>query len=104
MDVCMRAKSLQSCLTLCDPMDCNLPGSSVHRISQARILWVAYGFLLSSPGDLLGSGIEPTSSELAGEFFPWSHQCASRVCYLAHTKKENSGIKKMDLRLLISQI
>ena len=31
--------------TLCDPMDCNLPGSSVHRILQARILeWVAYPF------------------------------------------------------------
>ena len=28
----------QSCLTLCDPMDYNLPGSSVHGISQARIL------------------------------------------------------------------
>ena len=34
-------KSL-SCLTLCDPMDCSLPGSSVHGILQARILeWVA---------------------------------------------------------------
>jgi len=32
----------QSCPTLCNPMDCNLPGSSVHRILQARILeWVA---------------------------------------------------------------
>ena len=32
----------QSCLTLCDPMDCRLPGSFVHRISQAKILdWVA---------------------------------------------------------------
>ena len=31
----------QSCLTLCDPMDCSPPGISVHRISQARILeWV----------------------------------------------------------------
>ena len=31
----------QSCLTLCDPMDCSLPGSSVHEILQARILeWV----------------------------------------------------------------
>ena len=28
------AKSLQSCLTLCDPMDCSLPGSSVHGISR----------------------------------------------------------------------
>ena len=40
--LCVCAKSLQSCLTLCDPMDCSLPGSSVHRILQARILeWVA---------------------------------------------------------------
>ena len=38
----MRAKLLQSCLTLCDAMDCSLPGSSVHEILQARILeWVA---------------------------------------------------------------
>ena len=36
--VCMRAKSLQSCLTLCNPMDCSPPGFSVHGISQARIL------------------------------------------------------------------
>ena len=36
------AKSLQSCLTLCNPMDSSPPGSSVHRILQARILeWVA---------------------------------------------------------------
>ena len=32
----------QLCLTLCDPMDCSPPGSSVHRIFQVRILeWVA---------------------------------------------------------------
>ena len=36
--VCIHAKSLQSCLTLCDPMDCSLPGSSVHGIFQARVL------------------------------------------------------------------
>ena len=39
---CTRAKLLQSCLTLCDPMDHSPPGSSVHEILQARILeWVA---------------------------------------------------------------
>ena len=32
------AKSLQSCLTLCDPLDCSLPGFSVHGILQARTL------------------------------------------------------------------
>ena len=34
----MHPQSLQLCLTLCDPMDCSLPGSSVHRILQARRL------------------------------------------------------------------
>ena len=39
------AKSLQSCLTLCDPMDCSPPGSSVHGIFQARTPeWVAISF------------------------------------------------------------
>ena len=38
-------QSSQSCLTLCDPMDCSIPGSSVHKILQARILeWVAIPF------------------------------------------------------------
>ena len=43
-NVC-RAKSLQSCSTLCDAMDCSQPGSSVHGILQARILeWVTISF------------------------------------------------------------
>ena len=42
---CMCAKSLQFCLTLCKPLDCSLPGSSVHGILQAGILeWVANPF------------------------------------------------------------
>ena len=41
----LNAKSFQSCPSLCDPMDCSLPGSSVHGIFQARILeWVAVSF------------------------------------------------------------
>ena len=39
------AKSLQSCLTLCNPMDCSLPGFSTHGILQARTReWVAISF------------------------------------------------------------
>ena len=35
----------QSCLTLCNPVDCSPPGSSVHGILQARVLeWVAIAF------------------------------------------------------------
>ena len=46
---CMKVKSesevAQSCLTLSDPMDCSLPGSSVHGIFQARVLeWGATAF------------------------------------------------------------
>ena len=49
----------QSCLTLCDPMDCTLPGSSVHGILQARKLeWVAISFSTS-----------PVSPVWAGRFF-----------------------------------
>ena len=46
---CMKMKSesevIQSCPTLHDPMDCSLPGSSVHEIFQARVLeWDAIAF------------------------------------------------------------
>ena len=45
---CVHAKLLQSRPTLCDPMDCSLPGFSVHGVLQARILeWIA---MLSSMG------------------------------------------------------
>ena len=41
-NACAHAQLLQSCPTLCSPMDHSLPGSSVHGILQARILeWVA---------------------------------------------------------------
>ena len=56
--VAAAAKSLQSRLTLCNPMDWSLPGSSVHGILQVRILeWVAF----PPPGDLPDHGIEPES-------------------------------------------
>ena len=54
----MHANSLQSCLTLCDPMDCSLPGSSTHGIFQARIL--EWGAIFSSR-DLPNPGIKPMS-------------------------------------------
>ena len=61
--------SSYSVMSLCDPMDCNPPGSSVHGIFQARILkWVA---ISSSRGSSLPR-IESTSlvsSALAGRFF-----------------------------------
>ena len=51
----------QMCLTLCDPMDCSLPGSSIHGIFQAIVLeWVS----ISSPEDLSGPRMESRSPTL----------------------------------------
>ena len=45
MKVKSESEVAQSCLTLSDPMDCSLPGSSIHRIFQARVLeWGAIAF------------------------------------------------------------
>ena len=60
------AKSLQSCLTLCDPMDCSPPGSSAHGILQARILeWVAVPFSRGSSRPKVGTQVYC----IAGGFF-----------------------------------
>ena len=49
--LCMCVLVAQSCLTLCDPMDCSPPDFSVHGILQARILeWVAIPFSRGSSG------------------------------------------------------
>ena len=64
MCVCMCA---QSHPTLCDPMDCSPQGSSVHVISQSRILdWVAMPF----SRDLPDPGIELTSPALQADYLP----------------------------------
>ena len=69
MCVCGHAKSLQSCPTLCDPIDCSVPGFSVHGILQVRILeWVAMPFSRGSSTGVgshaLHPGIEPVSPAL----------------------------------------
>ena len=55
----MHAKSLQSCPTLCDPVDCSWPGSSVHGILLRQEYW--NGMLCPPPGDLPYPGIKPIS-------------------------------------------
>ena len=71
-DLPICAKSLQSCPTLCNPINYSPPGSSVHGILQVRILgWVA----MPSSGDLSHPGMEPVSlmsPTLAGRFFTTS--------------------------------
>ena len=57
----------QLCLTLCDPMDCSPPGSSVRGISRQEY-WS--GLLLPSPGDLPDPGIKLESFALQADFLP----------------------------------
>ena len=58
----------QSCLTLCYPIDCSLPGSSVHGILWTRILeW----FPRPPPADLPNPGIEPRSPALQADSTVW---------------------------------
>ena len=71
MHACMHTKLLQSCLSLCDPMDYSPPGSSIYGILQARILeWVAVSFSMSKHKRMQMSGnsvkrkIEPRQAPL----------------------------------------
>ena len=69
----------QSCLTLCDPMDCSPPGSSVHGILQARILeCIAIPFSRGSsqPRD------RTQVSCIAGRLYLMSHQGSQFISYL----------------------
>ena len=65
--MCMHAKSLQSCLTFCDPMDHSSPGSSAPGILQAR----RNGLPCLPPGDFSDPGMETMSlTSLAGRKDP----------------------------------
>ena len=84
MCVCVHAKLLQPCLTLCDPMDCSLPVSSVQGILWARTLeWVA----MPSSRDLPNPGIESVSlmyPSLAGGFFITSATWETHILVHSH--------------------
>ena len=74
----------QLCPTLCDPVDCSPPGSSLHGILQARIL----GRLpFPSPGDLPNPGIEPRSPTLQVDSLPAEPQ----------GKPKNTGVGSLSL-------
>ena len=100
------AKSLQSCLTLCDPMGCSPPGFSVHGILQARILeWVAGLFTRGSsqPGDQ--THVSLRFSALVGRFFttsttweaPYMYVCVYvYMCVLVYIYMIMSSLSSVD--------
>ena len=113
------AKSLQSCLTLWDPLDHSLPGSSVHRILQARIPqcvtmpsfrgpsqsrsrdWTHVSYSCLLPMSL-------TSSALAGGFFTtsitWDAQWGcKKIYYLSGFSKESrTGLSNRSVMFWVS--
>ena len=72
--LCVCVLVAQSYLTLCDPMGCSSPGSSIHGIFQARILeWIDISFSRGSslPRD------QTQVSHIAGRLYHLSHQGSS---------------------------
>ena len=80
----------QSCPTLCNPMDCSLPGSSIHGIFQAKILkWVAISFSRGSSQPRDWTWVSCT----AGRLHLLSHQESQGTVGVKITKR-NTDIQK----------
>ena len=76
MGITSKVKVAQLCLTLRDPMDCSLPGSSVHGIFQARVLEggaIAFSILIPAAAESLQSCptlCDPTDGSPSGSPVP----------------------------------
>ena len=112
----MKVLVTQSCLTLCNPMDCSPPGSSVHRILQQEY-WS--GFPFPSPGDLPHPGVEPTPPvfhALQAGSFPlrhWEGPSMNGISVLTKETSERSlprstlrptDLKQTDCRCFCSKV
>ena len=76
------AKSLQSCPTLCNPMDCSPPGSSIHGIFQARVLeWSAIVAKTVKKKNLLA--MQETQVQSLGQEDSLQKEMATHSCILA---------------------
>ena len=76
----VKVLATQSCLTLCDSMDCCPPGSSVHGILQARIL---EGLPGPPPGDFPTQGLSPGFLHHERIFYHLSHQDVKELSVLS---------------------
>ena len=101
----MKVKVLvaQSCLTLCNPVDCSPPGSSVLGILQARIL---ERVAIPSPGDLPNPGIKPRSPALQADSLP-AEPLGKPLIYnvvLASGVQESGSVVHIYIPILLSEI
>ena len=99
-DACMHVKSLQSCLTLCNPMDCILPGSSAMGFSRQEY---RTGLPCPPPGDLPNPGIELVSlmsPALAGQFFSTSDMLQETILSSRNQCNQSSPCDSFTWRMI----
>ena len=82
----------QSCPTLRDPMDCSLPGSSVHGIFQARVLEWPYPITPLIRNSVIWLWLQ--ASPLAYYWMNYSHWCWRRLLRVPWTARSNQSILK----------
>ena len=97
MKVKSESEVTQSCPILCDPMDCSLPGSSVHGIFQARVLeWGAIAFSVEEVGWQVNGDLSPTTRVL--NFANDGPELENRVFHTV-SRKEHSLVETLILTL-----
>ena len=104
-DMCVRAPS---CLTVCNPMDCSLPGSSVHGMFQARILvWVAISSSRGSSQPRDQTWVSYIGRYILYHWATWEVQCDMYSNTICSRRKEQenliqSGVRKTFLKEVAS--
>ena len=92
----------QSCPTLCDAIDCSLPGSSVHVISQARVLeWVAISF---SRGSFQPRDWTQVSHNAGRRFTIWATRGTVLGCNLKNNRIISAHFQGKSFNIIVIQV
>ena len=89
----------QLCPTLCDPMDCSLPGSSVHGTFQARVLGVDCHFLLQ--GIFPTQGLNPGLPHCRQTLHRLSHQGSPGEMKSTAEAQEDACTRRAEVKLMV---
>ena len=99
--VCVCAPSLQSCLTVCDPMDCVAHQAPLSMGFSRQEYWS--GLPCPPPGDLSDPGIElasPVSPALQADSLPLSHQGSQVYIYCRYWSKSPLSLRIFKIKVL----
>ena len=100
--LCMHAKSFQSCPTLCNLMDCGLPGSSIHGILQARTLeWIVMPSYRGSSWSRDRTCVSYISY-IAGRFFAISATWEAHILFVVPVKTWSTTLDPQQALVFVS--